>query len=295
MSFMRSFIALTVLLVAVAVGFGAMGAHWVDRLARTPAPLQRIIGPLVSDSEITAELSSTLTAEAKKAVPAEMLELPLIGEQINQVITVAVVTALADPGVQRAWNESINRSRVAYVKALDAVREDETLEAPTIWFDLSPFAQLGKAKLMEVSAEPLHPYLDQVQLDEVRLPLGQPSESITQSIADGVGAARNWPWFYAAAGALAVIGLVIGSRRGRWVALLLAAAAAAVGLWFGRLTVERVAFPEGDSLAAAVRTRIVEGGTQSFLDFTQPALYVVYGLIGLSLLALLLAGTTRRS
>ncbi|GAA4892425.1 hypothetical protein GCM10025789_06820 [Tessaracoccus lubricantis] len=295
MGFMRSFIAFTLLLVAVALGFGGMGAHFLDRLARTPAPLQRIVGPLAGDDRVGTELSSTLSAEALQAMPADLRELPLVGEQIAQVVTTAVDAALADPGVQRAWNESINRSRVAYVAALDEVRDDETLEAPTIWFDLTPFVDLGKAKLQEASSEGLHPYVQQLQFGEVRLPLGQPSESVTQSVADGVGAARNWPFLYVGAAALSVIALLIGSRHGRWVALLLAGIVAAVGLWFGRTSVEAVSLPGGDSLAAAIRTRIVEGGTREFLDFTQPALYVAYGAIGVAIVALLIAGATRRA
>lgn len=295
MSFMRSFIAFTLLLVAVGLGFGALGAQWMDRLARTPAPMQRIVGPLASDPAVIGALKETLTFEAKRAIPQELAALPVIGEQVDAVVAGAVDTALADPGMQRAWNESVNRSRAAYVAELDKVRADETLESPTIWFDLTPLVQLGQSKLREVAPEALHPHLDQVQFEQARLPLGQPSASMSKSMADGVGAARNWPWLYLAAGVLVVVALFTGSRRGRWVALALAAVVAMVGLWFGRAMVESVTFPGGESLAATIRTAIVSGGTQSFLDATQPALYVAYGAVALGVVGLLIASLGRRT
>lgn len=294
MSFMRSFIAFTLLVVAVVLGFGGMGAHWLDRLARTPAPMQQIVGPLASDEEFAAELAATLTAEARKAVPPEVLEVPVVGNQINTVVAQAIDAAMTDPGVQRAWNESINRSRVTYVAELDKVRDNQSLESPTIWIDLTPFVELGKSKLREVSGEALHPYLDQLQFGTVHIPLGQPSQSVSTSVADGVGAARNWPWLYLGAAALALVALLAGSRRGRWVALALAGVVATVGLWFGRSLARGVSFPGGDSLAATIRTRIVDGGTQHFLDFTQPATYVAYGVIALGIVGLLIASLARR-
>ncbi|MDO5501428.1 MAG: hypothetical protein Q4F67_17300 [Propionibacteriaceae bacterium] len=295
MGFMRSFIAFTLLVVAVVLGFGGMGAHWLDRLARTPAPMQQIVGPLASDEEVLTELNATLTAEALAAVPAEIRDLPGVGEQISGVLGLAVDAAAADPGMQRAFNESINRSRVSYVAALDNVRGDQSLEAPTIWFDLTPVAELGQSKLRDVSDATLHPYLDLLQPGEIALPLGQPSASITGTIADGIGTARHWPWMYVGAALLTIGALFAGSRHGRWVALTLAGVFAAVGLWFGRSVIDTVGFPRGDTLAATIRTQIVDGGKQHFLDFTHPAMYVAYGAIALGILGLIIAAVTRRS
>lgn len=291
---MRSFIAFTLLIVAVVLGFGGMGAHWTDRLARTPAPMQRILGPLAGNEQVVAALKETLAAETKRALPAGLRDMPVLGEQIDGVIVAAVDATLADPGVLRAWNESINRSRVAYVAALDSLRGDEALESPTLWFNLTPFAELGATKLLEVAPEAFHPHLSQLQVTELRLPLGQPPASLSKSIADGVGAARNWPYFYVGAALFAVGGLATGTRRGRWIALALAGVFAAVGLWFGRSVVETVGFPAGDSLAAVIRTSIVSGGTQSFLEFTQPALYVAYGAVAVGLLGVLIASQVTR-
>ena len=295
MSFMRSFIAFTLLLVAVVVGFGGMGAQWLDRLARTPAPMQRIVGPLASDPQVVGALKDTLVAETRRAVPTELLAHPVIGAQVDGVVNLAVDAALADPGMQRAWNESINRSRAAYVAELDRVHRDEALESPTIWFDLTPLVDLGRSRLTAVAPEALHTYLDQVQFDEARLPLGQPDASTSRSVADGVAAARNWPWLYLASGVLVVVAMFTGSRRGRWVALALASVVAVVGLWFGRSVVETVSFPGGDSLAAAIRTGIVNGGTQSFLDFTQTGLHVAYTALALGVLGLVVASLSRKA
>lgn len=293
MSFMRSFIAFTLLLIAVGLGFAAMGAHWVDRVARTPAPMQEIIGPLASNEGIGTALTQTLTEEATKAIPTALVEMPIVGEQVIAIINQAAIATLADPGVQRAWNESINLSRSSYVAALDDVHGDETLEAPTIWFDLAPFASLGKSKLLELSPAALHPSLEEIEFADVRLSLGQPSESITGALADGVNAARAWPWLYLASAVAALVALLVGSRRGRWIALLLAGVIATVGTWFGRSQAEAVTFQPGDSLAATIRTQIVEGGTSHFLSFTEPGLYVAYAMVGLGVLGLLLTALKR--
>ena len=295
MGFMRSFIAFTLLMGAVVLGFGGMGAQWLDRLARTPAPMQRIVGPLTSDPHVVGALKETLVAEARGAVPAELMAHPVIGTQVEGIVNLAVDAALADPGMQRAWHESVNRSRSAYVAELDKVRRDEVLESPTIWFDLTPMVALGQSRLSAVAPEALHPYLGQLRFGEAKLPLGQPAASTSKSIADAVGAARNWPWLYLAAGVLVAVALFTGSRRGRWVALALAAVVAMVGLWFGRSAVESVTFPGGESLAAAIRTGIVNGGTQSFLDFTQTGLHVAYTALALGVLGLVVASLSRKA
>lgn len=291
---MRSFIAFTLLVVAAALGFGAMGAHWMDRLAHTPAPMQRIVGPLVQDTDVVESLTTTLATEMRQALPEAVTAIPVIGEQIEALVSLAVDAALADPAMQRAWNESINRSRIAYIAELHKMHEDQSLESPTIWFDLTPVADLGKARLVEAAPEAAQPLLQQVEVQQVRLPLGQPSASISANMSDALDAAGYWPWGYLAAGTLAAVALFVGSTRGRWVALALAGAVALAGLWFGRSVAERISFPGGESLAAAIRTVIVNGGAQSFIAFTQPATYVAVGAIAVGVVGFLLAHLVRR-
>lgn len=298
MGFLRSVIAFTALVLAGALGLGAVGAHFLDRVARTPAPMQRILGSLITEPESSAALSEALATEMADSLTQGFSSESPIGQQINERVTAIVAEAtqatLADPGVQRAWNESVNLSRAAYVADLDAMREDGALESPTVRLDLTPMLDLGRARLIEVTPEALRPVVELVQFGQVQLPLGQPEASTSRVLAEAIGAARTWPYLYLAAAILTILGLIVGTRRGRWVALLLAGVITALELWYARAWVRSVAAPNGDSLAALVRSGVVDGGISAFLEFTQPALYAAFGAIALGALGVLLTGFSSR-
>ena len=289
-SFVRTTISLVLLLAAVGAALAGLGAHWLDRVARTPAPLHEIAGPLASDQRVMDAIAVELSAAAVARLPAAVDLLPGVRTQLEDLIGLAVHAALTDDGVTEAWHEAIDRSRADFVTGLDAMRTDGA-DAPTLWLPLAPFVEEGQARLLEMTPELLRPLVIELDVpaEELRIALGRPDTVQAGYAADGLAVARHWIWFYAAATLLAVLGLAVGSRRGRWVAWTLAAVAGMVAVTLGRRTLGGVSVPDGSTLAAAVQSALVEGTMSSLQDWTAPAVTVGWALLAFGVLGLVVS------
>ncbi|MHA6511459.1 hypothetical protein [Tessaracoccus sp. Z1128] len=289
----RTTLALVLLLAAVGAAFGGLGAQWLDQAARTPGPMREIVAPLSTDDRVGEAIAGELNTAATQEMPPLIGRLPGVRSQVETLIGEAVESALSDEGVTQAWHVSIDRSRAEFVAGLDRMRT-EGADAPTLWLHLEPFVELGEARLVDLTPRPLQPYVAQLELPEdVRLALGRPATVQARYAADALAVAGHWEWFYVAAAALALVGLLVGSRRGRWVAWILAVGAGLVGLALGRGLVADVAAPSGDTVAAVVGARLVEGTASSLMAWTQPAATVGWALLALGVLGLLVAAARR--
>lgn len=293
--FVRTTISVVLLLAAVSAALAGLGAHWLDRVARTPAPLHAIAGPLASDQRVMDAIAVELSAAAVARLPAAVDLLPGVRTQLEDLIGRAVAAALTDEGVTAAWHEAIDLSRADFVTGLDAMRI-EGADAPTLWLPLAPFVELGQARLLEMTPETLRPFVTGLNIpaEELRIALGRPDTVQAGYAADGLALARHWIWFYAAAALLAVLGLAVGSRRGRWLAWTLVAGAGTVAVILGRRTLTAVSIPDGDSIAAAVQAGLVEGTMSSLLDWTAPAVAAGWALLALGLLGLAISSARAR-
>ncbi|AQP44785.1 hypothetical protein [Tessaracoccus flavus] len=292
MSVARSILSLIVLLAAMSLSLLGLGSHWVDRVARTPGPLADIVGPLEPDGQI----ARAIKAELRSAVLAQLPDLsaaPELGAQVDGLITRALDDALTSDEAQRAWRSSLDLTRAGLVGSLDAVRRDGA-DAPTVWFELSPFIALAQQRAEAAATEPVRAQLALVGVpDTVAVPLGRPDAGEAQVAADALGLAGNWRIYYAGALVLAVLGLVIGSRRGRWWAWLMATAAGPAALFLAARALEFVRVPVADSIASSLQARIITGSTASISAWISTAYYVGFAAFALGVIGLIVASARR--
>lgn len=291
--FVRSLLALLLMSAGVIAALGGVTAQWLDTTARTPEPMQAIVGPVASDPRVMGAIVVELTAAIVEQLPPALDGIPGLRDQVEALVTLAMNEVSASEGFTQAWEESIDLSRADFVTALDLMQSGG--DAPTLWLNLAPFAELGAARLAEISPEILRPYVAQIPVPEnPRIALGRPDTVQAGYAADALSLASHWVWFYVAAVTLAVIGLAVGSRRGRWVAWMLAVAGGLGGLVLARdLLADGNAAAGGDSLAAVVQTALVDGAASSLLAWTAPAVTAGWALLALGGVGLLVTWARR--
>lgn len=294
MSVARSLLSLILLIAAVAVALAGMGLHWVDRAARTPEPVRRIVGPVTSDDPLIAAIATELETAAIQQIPESADLVRGAHDQLAALITQAIDVALSDDRLNQAWFESVDGTRIRLMNSLDAVR-DRGADAPTVWLPLTPFVELGEAKLQELGGPALQPLVAQLQLpDDLAVPLGRLDAGPAQRAANIVGLARDWRWYYAGAAGLAAVGLLAGSRRGRWTALLIASTLGLVGLFLAARATEFLPVPASDSISGAIRARLITGSTASVNAWIDTAMMAGYVTIGVAVLGLIVASVAAR-
>ncbi|MHA6524643.1 hypothetical protein [Tessaracoccus sp. G1721] len=291
--FVRSLLALLLMSAGVMSALGGVAAQWLDTTARTSEPMRVIVGPVASDPRVLGAIAVELTAAVVEQLPPVVDRIPGVRDQVEELVTLAMNQIAGSEGFNQAWEESIDLSRADFVAGLDLMRSGG--DAPTLWLTLDPFVELGMSRLVEISPEILRPYVTQIPMSgDLRVALGRPDTVQAGYAADALSLARHWIWFYAAAAALAVIGLAVGSWRGRWVAWILAVAGGLAGLTFARgLLAERAAAAGGDSLQAVVQAALVDGATSSLLTWTAPAVTTGWVLLVLGGVALVVAWVWR--
>ncbi len=287
MNLLRSVVAFLLLAAAAALGVGGAVAQWADRAARTPAPMRQIVAPITHDETARTALAGALTERAVREIPTIAEAVPGLTALIEGLIGDAVAAALDDPGIDRAWIAALDSTRAGVVADIEGY---DGGTPPTLWFDLAPFVDLAKTRLISAAPDRVKPFVEEISwTTELRAPIVRLDPAQTELAADALRWTSRWGWFYAGAAALAVTGLVVGPRRGRWAALLLAGLLTAAGLavsgwWLGRLP-----FPSGSGLGPALAGRLAEGGLSHLADWLRPVLYVALGAAGLGAVGALIA------
>ena len=290
MSVVRSLLALCLLLLAAAAGFLGLGAHWVHTAATTSGPLVAIMAPVPSDEDVVAAIKETLVSEVTSRIPPAAAAVPGASEALLRAITVGVDATVTDERFTTAWTDTVDLSRERFVADLGSFADDG-VEVPTLWLDLTPFADLGRTVIYEQTAPALHRLLDQIPWpEEVTVALGRPEDRTARLAAEGLSVASSWPLFYGAAALLTARGLAVGSRRGRWVALIGAAVVSLVVLLAGWTVVGRIRPADAGTLAGAVKQALLSGTAESLAEFAAPAWFVVIGALIVGVLGLTVAG-----
>lgn len=294
MSFIRSTLALLLLLASAGVALLGVGSQWLDALARTPEPAREIVGGVTRDDAVVRAIATQMENSAKSALSDYIDFIPGLREQLEVLIRQGIDLALADADLNKAWFESVDLTRASTVEALDAMRSGPGT-TPTVNFPLRPFLELGEAKLYEVADLRLHEYIKELHFPkDVTLPLGTVPQPAATWASEGLGVAEKWPWIYGGAAALALVGLVVGSRRGRWVALLLAAGAAAAALVVAKGLVGSYGVPSGTGIVAAIQDRLINGATTSMLARMDVALIATIGVAVVAVIGLTVSASLSR-
>jgi len=286
MAIVRSLLALLLLASATAATLLGSAAHWVDNMARTPGYAEEVVAPLIDDPVVLAALAGELDRTIRERIPATADRVPGLRDRIEQALTGAIAQALAGEGVDAAWRQTISLSRDALVAELDAYRADPS-ETPTIWLDLTPFADLGRARIAGIADTRLWSFAPESLVEgDVRVALGRLDAGVSTMASEALGLARHWVWGYVAAAVLAALGLVIGTRAGRWIAWLVAAVIGLAATLAARIALGTVDTATGDSLSAALTGRATASVADSLAgwlaaDVRLFAICVAVGTVGL--------------
>ncbi|HJE51595.1 MAG TPA: hypothetical protein K8V15_06420 [Tessaracoccus flavescens] len=296
MSALRSAASLVLLLAAVAMALVGVGSHWLDRAARTPEPVREFVGTVTRDDAIIQAVATQMEASAFEAIPDLADLIPGLRTELESALRQGIDLALSDADLNRAWYAAVDQARADTVAGLDAMR-DHHGSAPLVSFPLTPFIELGEAKLFELSDPRIHPYLDQIQLPrDAAVPLGVLPAQPAHWAAEALGISSQWRWYFGVAGILAVVGLLVGSRRGRWVALLLAAGAGIVAIATARLFTENAGtISPGSGVAATLRARIIDGVTESLNQALMTAFWAGIAILVVAGIGLMLAAAASRA
>ncbi|MFT3887167.1 MAG: hypothetical protein QM713_03255 [Arachnia sp.] len=268
MGFLRSTLAFLLLLAAAALGVGGAVAQWADMAARTPSPARQIVAPIATDAGVRAALAETLTERAAREIPEIAEAVKGLPARLETLIGAAVDTALADPEIDRAWLAAIDATRLAMV---DDIEHHDGTTPPTLWFDLTPFVDLAKARLIAAADDRVRPFLEDISWTaEPRAALLRLDPDQAELAADALRWAGRWPWLYGAALAAAVVGLVVGPRRGRWGALLVVGLLTAGGVAAAGWAVGLVEVPNGSSLGTTLAGALVHGSLAHLAAWLRP-------------------------
>lgn len=293
MSAVRSSFAFLLLLLASVVAVGGYGAMWLDGLARTPEPAEAIVAPLATDQRVRSALATELESAINQRLPTSIDKIPQLRPQLEKVVSIAIDEALGDPSIAGAWRATINASRVALVDDLDAYRHDAST-TPTIWLDLTPFVEVGKNKVLEASNDVVRPYLERLEWpNDVRVALGRPDARVSDVASEALDLSSAWVWFLVAGALLAILGLAVGSRRGRWVAWISVSLLTVAGVVLGRYALGRLSFGSASSLQSAVVGTLGQGTVDSLLAWTAPLPWIGLGAIAVGVVAVCIASMTR--
>lgn len=295
MSVVRSLSAFVLLLMAaLSCLLGSVG-QWVDQIANTDGKAADIVAPLAADPVVLGAIADELESAAHDRIPRTVESIPGLQGYLEQVLTRAVNAALARDGVDAAWRESLDRSRAGAVADLESYRVDQS-ETPTLWLDLTPFVDLAREELVAASDSRARPYLDRIAWGEtVRVPLGRPDPMTANLASEGLGLARHWMIGFVAAAVLAAVGLAVGSRRGRWLALTLAAILGLVAVLAGRHFAGQVDLAGRQTgLRSAVMSSLGQGALRSLLDWTRSWPWAFIAVVCVGILGLWVATVRAR-
>lgn len=296
MGILRNLTSFVLLVCAAASGILGAVAQWGHHTATTPGVLPNIVAPISSDAMVQRAVTDSLTELTTDQVPTIAEAVPGLTEHLNTLIGQAVTAVLADEDVDQAWRESLENTRVGVMADLEAYRADPSAP-PTLWFDLAPFVDLTASKLGSLTGDDrVRVFIEEMEWSsDPRVPLGRPEAEQLEQVNLVLDVAEQWPWFYAASAVLLILGLMIGTRKGRWACLavssLLAAGVLAVGDWI----LEAIHLSGGSTLGSAVANAIADGATDALAEALAPGVWIALGVAGVALVALLIAAITGRS
>ena len=251
------------------------------------------MGPVTSDDAVIRAIAVELGSAAKREIP-DVVDLLGIRRDLEDLLTVAIDRALASEGVNRAWFEAIDMARAGVVAGLDSVREEGS-DSPTLWFRARPVRRTRARQAHQLADPSLHRYLDQIEFKtDLAIPLGRAENNQAATAAEALGIAKDWRLMYVGATLLALMGLAVGSRRGRWAALLIAGGVGVATVLAGLRGIEFIPIPSGRTISGAIQSRIVGGTAQSLTTWLETTLTWGYVVLAIGLVGISVAAASRR-
>lgn len=294
---MRNVLSSLAMLLAAVFAAASLAGHQVDQLLREEEPIREILGGLPAEEQFSEAVSEMLVEELSEDVPQAAQG--LLGGRAEAAIAHTLSDMLDDDQAREAWEEALQSARVDYADQLEQLFEEGSSGDPgelALDLDLSPVAEALTDPMREGLESTLGwlPFVDHENFEFLAPEVVVDIDAAAEDGADPytwatlAAASEYWAAFAAVAGALGVLGLLLGHGRGRWVALSLGGIlAAGLGVWVG-LTAASPDFGQPQGLSAAALT-LMEHVESGIAEWAQPAWWIFAGASGIVTLVGMLA------
>ena len=283
---MRQVLSVLSLLLAAVLAGSALAGFQINQLLREEEPIREIAGELPQQEGFSELVSQTLLDRLETELPGGLGS--LLGEGADSAVASLVTSMLENEEVEAAWDETLQGTRSDYTAQLEAMFDQGTTGDSSdldLAVDLSPMAEAMTGPLREGldSALGWLPFLDTSSFEFLAPELVVDIEATTGEGADPYTWAllaelsRHWLVLAVLAGVMLGVGMLLGPRRSRWVALTLGGLlGVGLGLWIA-LT---VAAPEFGAVADGASQSLVEHLETRITEWAQPAWWIFSGAAG---------------
>lgn len=298
---MRQVFSVIALLLAAVLAASALAGFQINQLLREDEPIREIAGDLPEQEAFSEIISAELLDRMESELPSVVSS--LVGDRADGLVDDLVGSMLENEQVSAAWDDTLQQTRSDYTAQLERVfAEGTTGEASDLDLavDLSPMTEAMTEPLREGldSALGWLPFLDTSSFEFLAPEVTIDVEATLQDGADPytwallAAASEHWLVIAIAAGVVALLGLLLGPGRSRWVALTVGGLLAlGLGLWIA-LT---VAAPDFGPLPDDAAQSLVDHVQERYTGWAQPPWWIFSGAAGAVVVVGLLGSLMPRS
>ena len=246
----------------------------------------RLAQSIMHDEAVINAISDQLQSAVDKQLPEVAKQIPGLRDRLPELVKRGVDAATSDDQAQATWQSVLDETRRTLVTDLTQYNSRQTSTVPSVWVKLDPLVDLVWKNVKE-SADPA----TQALLANVQVPqnVRVKATDLTHSQADSIGQALNlvsyWGIAYLVAAVLLVAGMLVGTKRARWVMLIVFPALGTAGVSALQHTTMITFNDPSSQLATTLGNRVatqLSGSLATWLDgfkYLCVALQVV-GIVG---------------
>ena len=291
----RNFFAGILLLAAVLCALAGSILQWANRTASSPESTQLLVQAIAKDEAVRGAVTDLLRNSIEQRIPETVDQIPGARAKLNNTIEAGISTAMSSPEVQSAWESTLNDSRETLLKDLTEYGSGRTRTPPSVKVTLDPLISRTWQAIRSNAGPEISTYMDRfetptgVQAKVADVP-AQQADQASQILA----LASYWWLFHVAAGLLLIVGLLLGTRIGRWVLLAVFAAAGLGAVALIRGLGGFITFPNPtNQLVQTLETQITSHLSSSLSAWLDPLWYGYLGLVVVGLVIAVIKGVRK--
>ena len=291
----RNFFAGILLLAAVLCALAGSILQWANRTASSPESTQLLVQAIAKDEAVRGAVTDLLRNSIEQRIPETVDQIPGARAKLNNTIEAGISTAMSSPEVQSTWESTLNDSRETLLKDLTEYGSGRTRTPPSVKVTLDPLISRTWQAIRSNAGPEISTYMDRfetptgVQAKVADIPVQQ-ADQASQILA----LASYWWLFHVAAGLLLIVGLLLGTRIGRWVLLAVFAAAGLGAVALIRGLGGFITFPNpANQLVQTLETQIARHLSSSLSAWLDPLWYGYLGLVVVGLVIAVIKGVRK--
>ena len=291
----RNFFAGILLLAAVLCALAGSILQWANRTVSSPESTQLLVQAIAKDEAVRGAVTDLLRNSIEQRIPETVDQIPGARAKLNNTIEAGIGTAMSSPEVQSAWESTLNDSRETLLKDLTEYGSGRTRTPPSVKVNLDPLISRTWQAIRSNADPEISTYMDRfetptgVQAKVADVP-AQQADQASQILA----LASYWWLFHVAAGLLLIVGLLLGTRIGRWVLLAVFAAAGLGAVALIRGLGGFITFPNPtNQLVQTLETQITSHLSSSLSAWLDPLWYGYLGLVVVGLVIAVIKGVRK--